>query len=102
MLQDIIENLRRDIANEVAFRDMTIDDYQAWLHNPVTRLLFTELNIYCLDQAIDMAANQPHDEQTQTSQTLVRGEINGMQYVLTWQPYHLIKQLEQLEKNKDG
>lgn len=86
-----LDHLERDISRDID-TDLTRSDIADWRIHPVTQLLFNEIKLYLLDQQSLLVENTPSDETARITELLMRGEINGLRWVLDWQPEHISKQ----------
>lgn len=84
-----IEKIQRENEKRVNLmtNNLDKDSFHTWKSNPVTKLFFEDMQLIMLDKMINIATNQPIDQQAIIIQAKERGYINCMSDFTEWNPF---------------
>ena len=80
-----IEQLFTRLSDNSNLESLSDDDFKEWLAHPITKAFHNDVKIYMLESMNTLAEATPHDEKARTEETLIRGELNALRWVLQYE-----------------
>lgn len=83
-----IDTIKKNLQERISRIEANLDpdSFHTWKENPLTKILFDDLQLLMLDRMIDISNNQPYTEQQVMKQAMNRGYILCLSDMFEWNP----------------